>query len=122
MNLEITEVTWLFILSLIGQALFSMRFLVQWIASERRKKSIIPIAFWYFSVAGGVSLLVYCILRGEYVLAFGQLTGLVVYSRNLFIIRREKRLNLLDETPVETNPGVPARHGETEDEALARNA
>ena len=73
-----------------GQALFSMRFLVQWLKSEQQKKSVIPMAFWYFSVAGGLALLVYAIHRQDPVFILGQLTGLFIYARNLYLIRRSQ--------------------------------
>jgi lipid-A-disaccharide synthase-like uncharacterized protein len=73
----------------LGQACFSLRFLVQWIASERRKQSVVPIHFWYFSVGGGLALLTYAILRLDPVFIVGQAAGLVVYARNLYLIRRQ---------------------------------
>ena len=79
------------IIGFIGQALFSMRFVVQWIASERMKRSIIPQAFWYFSVAGGVTLLAYAIHRRDPVFILGQGAGLVVYLRNLYFVMREAK-------------------------------
>jgi lipid-A-disaccharide synthase-like uncharacterized protein len=78
-------------LGFFGQALFSMRFLVQWWASERRKKSVIPLAFWYFSLAGGATLLGYALYRQDPVFIIGQAAGLFVYSRNLLLIARERR-------------------------------
>ncbi|MEY2625181.1 MAG: hypothetical protein EBT64_02140 [Gammaproteobacteria bacterium] len=75
------------IIGFIGQALFSMRFILQWIASERLKRSIIPKAFWYFSLAGGVTLLAYAIHKQDPVFIAGQGLGLVVYIRNLYLIR-----------------------------------
>ncbi len=75
------------IIGFIGQALFSMRFILQWIASERLKRSIIPKAFWYFSLAGGVTLLAYAIDKEDPVFIAGQGLGLVVYIRNLYLIR-----------------------------------
>ena len=71
----------------VGQALFSMRFVVQWIASERIKRSIIPQAFWYFSLAGGATLLAYAIHKQDPVFIAGQSLGLVVYLSNLYLIR-----------------------------------
>ncbi|MFQ5755002.1 MAG: lipid-A-disaccharide synthase N-terminal domain-containing protein [Acidiferrobacterales bacterium] len=79
------NIIWLSI-GFVGQALFSMRFLVQWLYSERQKRSIIPIAFWYFSVAGGVTLLSYAIYRQDPVFILGQATGILIYSRNLYFI------------------------------------
>jgi lipid-A-disaccharide synthase-like uncharacterized protein len=75
------------IIGFIGQALFSMRFILQWIASERLKRSIIPKAFWYFSLAGGITLLAYAIHKKDPVFIAGQGLGLVVYIRNLYLIR-----------------------------------
>ena len=80
--------TWLFI-GFIGQFLFSMRFLIQWIYREKHKKSLIPTAFWYFSLGGGCTLLIYAILRQDPVFILGQSMGLVVYVRNLMFIKRE---------------------------------
>jgi lipid-A-disaccharide synthase-like uncharacterized protein len=70
-----------------GQAMFSMRFLIQWISSEKRRESVIPIAFWYFSVAGGATLLAYAIHRLDPVFIVGQAAGLLVYARNLYFIK-----------------------------------
>lgn len=89
MNFDI-EPIWLAI-GFAGQALFSARFIVQWIMSERVGKSVIPLAFWLFSVAGGVTLLAYAIHRADPVIIAGQAGGLVVYARNLWLIRKERR-------------------------------
>jgi lipid-A-disaccharide synthase-like uncharacterized protein len=78
---------WL-VFGMLGQLLFSARFLVQWVASERRRQSIIPVAFWWLSLAGGLSLLAYAVHRRDPVFILGQLPGVVVYSRNLMLIRR----------------------------------
>jgi lipid-A-disaccharide synthase-like uncharacterized protein len=82
-----TDHVWLG-LGLVGQAFFSARFLVQWIASERRKQSVVPVQFWYFSVGGGLMLLAYAIYRHDPVFILGQGAGLFVYARNLYFIRR----------------------------------
>ncbi len=82
----------------LGQAFFSMRFLVQWIASERQRKSIIPHAFWYFSIFGGVTLLTYAIYREDPVFIVGQGAGLLIYARNLYFIHR-RRDEDIGETP-----------------------
>jgi lipid-A-disaccharide synthase-like uncharacterized protein len=82
-----TDHVWLG-LGLIGQAFFSARFLVQWIASERRKQSVVPVQFWYLSVGGGLMLLAYAIYRLDPVFILGQGAGLFVYARNLYFIRR----------------------------------
>lgn len=73
-----------------GQALFTGRFVVQWFKSEIVGKSVIPLAFWYFSVGGGVVLLAYAIHKMDPVFIAGQGGGLVVYARNLYLIFREK--------------------------------
>lgn len=80
-----SEQVWLCI-GLIGQSLFFMRFFVQWIASERQRQSVIPTAFWYFSLAGGSVLLLYAIWRKDPVFIIGQATGLFIYSRNLYFV------------------------------------
>jgi lipid-A-disaccharide synthase-like uncharacterized protein len=64
---------------------------VQWISSERAKKSVMPIAFWYFSIAGGLILLSYALYRRDPVFILGQSTGLFIYLRNLWLIRADKR-------------------------------
>ena len=72
----------------LGQAMFTMRFVVQWIHSERQRRSVIPVAFWYFSLGGGVLLLTYAIYRMDPVFILGQAAGLFVYGRNLYFITR----------------------------------
>jgi len=84
------EVIWIGI-GFAGQCLFMMRFLWQWIQSERQKRSIIPTAFWYFSLAGGMTLLIYAVHRRDPVFIAGQALGLLVYTRNLLLIRRQRR-------------------------------
>ena len=79
------------LLGFVAQALFTGRFLVQWIASERAKRSVIPVAFWFFSLGGGALLLVYAIQRQDPVFIVGQAMGLVIYIRNLYLIRGERR-------------------------------
>lgn len=92
MNPQLFDIpaVWLGI-GLLGQALFSLRFIVQWIASERQRRSVIPAVFWQFSLAGGLTLLVYAIHRRDPVFILGQVTGIVVYLRNLHFVRREGR-------------------------------
>ena len=82
-----SNTVWL-IVGFAGQALFTGRFLVQWLASERQKKSVIPVMFWYFSILGGVTLLVYSIHKQDPVFILGQGTGLLIYFRNLYFILR----------------------------------
>jgi len=81
------ESVWLAV-GFLGQALFSARFLVQWIASERKKQSVVPVYFWYFSVGGGLTLLLYAVYRRDPVFMLGQGFGLLVYLRNLYLIHR----------------------------------
>jgi lipid-A-disaccharide synthase-like uncharacterized protein len=83
-------IIWL-VIGFAGQALFTMRFIVQWWSSERQKRSVIPVAFWYFSLAGGATLLGYAIYRQDPVFIVGQAGGLFIYSRNLYFISRERR-------------------------------
>ncbi|NOY69880.1 MAG: lipid A biosynthesis protein [Deltaproteobacteria bacterium] len=74
-----------------AQALFSARFFVQWLASEKAGKSVMPILFWYFSIGGSSILLAYAVHRMDPVFILGQSFGLVIYLRNLYLIRREKK-------------------------------
>jgi lipid-A-disaccharide synthase-like uncharacterized protein len=74
------------ILGFVAQGFFTMRFVVQWIASERARKSVIPVAFWFFSIGGGALLLVYALYRRDPVFIAGQALGLVVYIRNVYFI------------------------------------
>ena len=78
---------WL-VVGFFGQACFSGRFLVQWLASEREKKSVVPVGFWYFSVLGGITLLAYALYKRDPVFVVGQLTGLFVYCRNLHFLKK----------------------------------
>ena len=85
------EQFWLTI-GFLGQAFFSARFLVQWIASERKKESVVPVAFWFFSIGGGLTLFVYAAYRMDPVFMVGQGSGLFVYLRNLYLIRQRERV------------------------------
>jgi lipid-A-disaccharide synthase-like uncharacterized protein len=82
-----TELLWV-LFGLFGQLMFTGRFLVQWIASERARKSVIPVVFWYFSLAGGMILLSYAIYRKDPVFILGQSLGVFIYCRNLWLIRK----------------------------------
>ena len=82
---------WWVVFGLGGQLMFTARFLVQWIASERAGRSVIPIAFWYFSISGGAILLAYAIYRADPVFILGQSLGVFIYSRNLWLIHAEKK-------------------------------
>ena len=79
------------LIGLFGQTLFMMRFIVQWVASERAKKSVMPNMFWYFSLGGGLIVLAYAIHKQEPVFILGQLPGVIVYSRNLYFIHKHKQ-------------------------------
>ncbi len=74
-----------------GQLLFGSRFIIQWLASEKAKKSVMPLAFWFLSIGGGLTLLSYAIWRGDPVFITGQSLGIFIYGRNLMLIRREKQ-------------------------------
>jgi len=87
----ISEQIWI-IIGLMSQLLFSWRFILQWITSEKNKRSVIPIGFWYLSIGGSLILLSYAIHRTDPVFILGQSGGLIIYLRNLILIYRE-RLN-----------------------------
>ncbi|MBI3802198.1 MAG: lipid-A-disaccharide synthase N-terminal domain-containing protein [Nitrospirae bacterium] len=84
-----SHAVWLAI-GFLGQALFSMRFLVQWLKSEKKGRSVIPIEFWYLSIAGGGILFIYALHTADPVFIFGQVGGLFIYARNLHLIRRSE--------------------------------
>jgi len=86
-----TRLDWWVMLGFIAQGLFTMRFLLQWIASERAGHSVIPLAFWIFSIFGGVLLLVYALYRKDAVFIAGQAFGVFVYLRNLYFVLRDRR-------------------------------
>ncbi len=83
-----------------GQALFSARFLIQWLQSERLRRSVIPTAFWYFSLGGGLVLLTYAVHRQDPVFIVGQAAGVFIYARNLHLVIRERRDKAL-QTPLQ---------------------
>lgn len=87
-----TEFWWVMI-GLAGQLLFTARFLVQWLASEKARKSVMPVAFWYFSIGGGLVLLAYALYRKDPVFVLGQASGVFIYARNLWLIRAERQRN-----------------------------
>ena len=90
-NVFFMKLTWLVLVGYAGQALFTMRFVVQWIASERAKKSVFPVAFWFFSIGGGLLLFVYALFIKDPVFILGQGFGVFVYLRNLYFVYRERR-------------------------------
>ncbi|HVE13888.1 MAG TPA: lipid-A-disaccharide synthase N-terminal domain-containing protein [Elusimicrobiota bacterium] len=77
-------------LGMIAQLCFFLRFLVQWLASEARKESVIPVSFWYLSMAGCLGLLAYSIHKGDPVFIIGQSTGMFIYARNLHFVLKKK--------------------------------
>ncbi|PYF08198.1 lipid-A-disaccharide synthase-like uncharacterized protein [Rhodobacter viridis] len=85
-----TELAWV-IFGFSAQLMFTARFLVQWIASERARSSVMPVAFWYFSLLGGVMLLAYALYRQDPVFVLGQALGVVIYSRNLWLIHAARQ-------------------------------
>lgn len=83
---------------LIAQLFFTARFLVQWISSERAGKSVIPMAFWFFSIGGGVMTLVYGIVKREPIIILGQALATIIYIRNIMlIVKNHKQSQTLDE-------------------------
>ena len=82
---------WWVMIGLAGQLMFTGRFLVQWIQSERQRKSVIPLSFWYLSLAGGMVLLTYAIHKHDPVFILGQSTGVIIYLRNLWLIHVQAR-------------------------------
>ena len=89
LNLSEIEITFLMI-GLIGQGLFASRFIVQWIYSEKKGESHIPIIFWYLSIFGGIGLLIYAIFRKDPVIILGQTFGIFIYLRNLILIYKKR--------------------------------
>jgi lipid-A-disaccharide synthase-like uncharacterized protein len=94
-NVFVIRLNWWILLGYVGQSLFAMRFIVQWVASERVGRSVIPVAFWFFSIGGGVLLFVYALYIRDPVFIIGQGLGLFVYLRNLYFVFRERRMNLV---------------------------
>ncbi len=91
MNSNLFGLNFWVIFGLFGQFFFSMRFILQWIISERKGESVIPEAFWYLSILGSVILLVYAIYRKDPVFILGQSVGSIVYIRNIMLIHNKKR-------------------------------
>ncbi len=85
-----TDLVWIG-LGFFAQFLFMMRFVVQWIASERAKRSVVPDLFWYFSLGGGLLLLAYSIYRVDPVYMFGQALGMIIYARNLYFVLTSRK-------------------------------
>lgn len=91
-SVSTTEVIWLAI-GFAAQAMFSMRFIIQWLASEKARRSVVPETFWYFSFAGGLMLFIYAIYRMDPVFILGQGSGLLIYARNIHFILQARREN-----------------------------
>ncbi len=104
-----TELVWLLI-GFSAQLMFSMRFILQWIASERARRSIVPETFWYFSFIGGLMLFAYAIYRVDPVFIMGQGTGLLIYARNIYFIWSDKKQSrtIAEPSPAATDQPAPA--------------
>ena len=87
------ELNFWLIFGFIGQLMFTLRFIVQWIASEKKKESVIPVAFWYLSLAGGLIVLLYAIYRMDPVFILAYVPGNFVYLRNLYFIYKKKKVS-----------------------------
>jgi lipid-A-disaccharide synthase-like uncharacterized protein len=103
---------WL-VIGFTGQALFTARFVVQWLVSEKKRDSVVPVAFWWLSLAGGVTLLCYASYRQDPVIMLGQGMGLVVYVRNLMLVNKSKRraARRHRRTPADPTGAIPLAHG-----------
>ena len=91
----ITHETLWIIIGFLGQSMFSARFFLQWLASEKAGDSVVPRSFWYFSICGGVTLFIYALYRQDPVFVLGQGSGLFIYMRNLHLIRRKDESAML---------------------------
>lgn len=111
------EFLWV-VFGLAAQVLFFLRFLVQWIASEKAGQSVIPVVFWWFSLAGGLMLLIYALYRKDPVFIFGQSAGVLIYARNLWLIYLQKQADspppqILEKCPFDGEPEKPAGQKKT---------
>lgn len=84
-----SELVWV-VFGLLAQLMFTARFLIQWIASERAQTSVIPVSFWYLSLGGGLMLLTYALYRKDPVFVLGQALGVIIYTRNLWLIHANR--------------------------------
>jgi lipid-A-disaccharide synthase-like uncharacterized protein len=91
LDVFVLHLDWWVVLGFVAQAMFTLRFAVQWIASERAGHSVVPLAFWLFSIGGGLLLLVYALYRRDPVFIAGQSFGVFVYLRNLQFVLRDRR-------------------------------
>ena len=85
-----SSLTFWLTIGFLGQALFTARFLVQWVVSEKKRDSVVPVAFWWLSLLGGMALLAYAIFRRDPVIITGQGMGLFVYTRNLMLVAKAR--------------------------------
>ena len=88
----VVNLDWWVVLGLVAQLMFTMRFAIQWFASERAGRSVIPVVFWHFSIAGGLLLLLYALVRRDPVFIAGQAFGVFVYARNLYWVLRDRKV------------------------------
>jgi lipid-A-disaccharide synthase-like uncharacterized protein len=107
---------WL-VIGFMGQALFTARFLVQWVASEKQRDAVVPIAFWWLSLLGGTALLSYAISRRDPVIVVGQSMGVFIYVRNLMLIDKARRREAADGGETDSRNG---RRGEGVKETCGR--
>jgi lipid-A-disaccharide synthase-like uncharacterized protein len=91
LDVFVLHLDWWVVLGFVAQAMFTLRFAVQWIASERAGHSVVPLAFWLFSIGGGLLLLIYALYRRDPVFIAGQSFGVFVYLRNLQFVLRDRR-------------------------------
>lgn len=114
--LLLSDPTFWLIVGFLGQGLFTARFVVQWIASEKQRDSVVPVAFWWFSLMGGGTLLSYAVYRRDPVIIVGQLMGLFIYVRNLMLVAKARRIaahgrhRAAAESPAESNAVIPTPH------------
>ncbi len=85
---------WLVIFGILSQLIFTMRFIVQWLDSEKHKQSQLPLSFWFMSLIGAVLILIYAIFRSDWVLIIGHCFGMIIYLRNIQLYLKEKYINL----------------------------
>ena len=94
------DVTILLILGLLGQTIFGARFILQWLKSEKEKKSVIPLSFWYISLLGSMLLLAYSILQKDIVFTLGQSTGFLIYLRNIVLVKKNEEESEIAEVKI----------------------
>lgn len=96
-RMDLKNINILMVIGFFGQALFSARFLVQWYVSEKQKKSVIPFSFWVLSILGSLILLIYAISKKDPVFILGQAPGVIIYARNIYLIKKRKAKNIPSE-------------------------